>query len=90
MKPEHQRRELGIAKASFYREHLLPQDALKEILELNQWVNWQYRYINGEWKKVPINPRNGHNASTINPQTWGTIHQAIKRLDLGAADAGVC
>lgn len=86
MLPEYQRREQGIGKANFYREHLLPQDALSEILQLNQWVNWQYRSINGEWKKVPINPRNGHNASTINSQTWGTIHQAIKRLELGKVD----
>lgn len=86
MLPEQHRREQGILKAAFYREHLLPQGALSEILQLNQWVNWQYRFIHGEWKKVPVNPRNGHNASTINPRTWGTIHQAVKRLELGAVD----
>lgn len=72
--PEHIRREQGRVKAAFYRERLLPQDALSEILRLRQWVNWQYRSLHGELKEVPVNPRNGHNASTINRQTWGTIH----------------
>ena len=83
MLPEQLRREQGIVKAAIYREHLPPQDALSEILKLHQWANWQYRFIHGEWKKVPINPRNGYKASTINPWTWGTIHQAVKTSLIG-------
>ncbi len=86
MIPEYQRRIQGIARANYYREQLFPQEGLSEILRLNQWDNWQHRSIHGEWKKVPVNPRNGHNASTIEPRTWGTIHQAIKRLELGNVD----
>jgi primase-polymerase (primpol)-like protein len=86
MLPEQHRREQGILKAAFYRERLLPLDSLSEIVHLHQWINWQYRLVHGERRKVPIIPRNGHNASTTDPSTWGTLHQAIKRLELSPVD----
>ncbi len=86
MLPEQHRREQGILKAAFYRERLLPLDSLSEIVHLHQWINWQYRLVHGELRKVPIIPRNGHNASTTDSSTWGTIHQAIKRLELSPVD----
>src|SRR6266446_7893744 len=79
-------RERGVLLAHTMREQLYGRGAYKELHDLPQWLNWQYQLINGELKKVPINPRTGHNGSTVNPRTWGTLPQALKRVEFGKVE----
>jgi len=48
-----------------------------------RWVNWEYEDKKDGKKptKVPKDPRNGHNASTINPSTWTTYTVAKSKSD---------
>jgi putative DNA primase/helicase len=46
-----------------------------------QWIAWKYeRRQDGKgkmkWTKVPVNPRNGRNARSNEPATWGTFDEA--------------
>jgi hypothetical protein len=50
--------------------------AFDELRELRQWVAWAYEERNGDVAKVPKNPHTGGNASSTNPETWGTYDQA--------------
>jgi hypothetical protein len=52
-----------------------------ELKALPRWVAWRYKWKEKErrWTKVPVNPRNGQNASDTNPTTWGTLDEAISR-----------
>ena len=76
-------REQGKRLSITMTERLYGQGAYQELHTTRQWLNWRYEFVNGEWKKAPYNPRNGHRASTTNPQTWGYLPQALKRLELG-------
>src|SRR6266436_4795905 len=73
----------GIALAQTLRERLYGQGAYKELHDKRMWLNWRLEMINGAWKKVPYTPRNGHKASSTNPETWGYLPQALKRLEFG-------
>src|SRR6516162_9518737 len=62
-----------------------PPEALPALVEhipaalkaLPQWVVWRYTpREGGKWTKVPKNPRNGRNASSTNPKTWGLFDAA--------------
>jgi putative DNA primase/helicase len=55
-----------------------------ELKRLRQWVGWSYEYqpkrnAKKPWTKVPKNPATGSNASSTNPETWGTFDQAMAR-----------
>jgi NrS-1 polymerase HBD domain/Protein of unknown function (DUF3987) len=55
-----------------------------ELKTLTQWVCWSYehrpeRNAKKPWAKVPKNPATGSNASSTNPETWGTFDQAVVR-----------
>jgi putative DNA primase/helicase len=55
-----------------------------ELKALTQWVGWSYenqpeRKAKKLWTKVPKNPATGSNASSTNPETWGTFSQAMAR-----------
>jgi putative DNA primase/helicase len=54
-------------------------DALRELQELDQWVCWRLP------EKMPLNPRNGHNAQANNPKTWACYimaKEAVKTYGL--------
>lgn len=52
----------------------------------HQWVCWRYEWRDGKggkpgkWTKVPINPRNGRNASSTDPQTWSSLEHALETM----------
>lgn len=48
-----------------------------QMKTLRQWVCWRFENRNGKLTKVPLNPRTGKPASTIEPSTWGTYEEAI-------------
>src|SRR5665213_4568879 len=60
----------------------------QELKLLSQWVNWRYEQRNGKPTKVPINARNGNNASCDDRSTWGDFEVAHQILQAGDA-AGV-
>jgi hypothetical protein len=71
-------------------------DSIKELISkipqelklLSQWVNWRYEQRNGKPTKVPINARNGNNASCDDRSTWSDFEVAHQTLQAGDA-AGV-
>lgn len=66
----------GISQKKRYRSMRTKIENIpKELQELPNWVCWQ-----GE-AKIPRNPKNGKNAQSNNPDTWGTFKQAIKACD---------
>ena len=46
-----------------------------ELKDVAQWVCWQGA------DKIPKNPRNGKNAKSNDPKTWGTFAQAVKACE---------
>lgn len=58
-------------------------DALKR---LNQWVVWNYRLVDGKFKKPPLNPRTMRDASTNDPSTWADFAAALAVYEDGKAD----
>lgn len=55
----------------------------KELQNIPNWVCFRLELDKktDKLKKVPINPHSGYKASTTNPQTWGTLEQAIAGKD---------
>lgn len=50
----------------------------EELLGLRQWVAWRFEERNGRRTKVPLDPhRHNKRASSTDPETWGTYHEAI-------------
>ena len=48
---------------------------------LPQWVNWRYDQQKGKKTKAPYNPHNpSRHASSIKPETWSTLEQALARI----------
>ena len=50
----------------------------EELLALRQWVCWRFDLRDGKPTKIPVNPVTLANASTADPQTWGTFDQAME------------
>ncbi len=48
-----------------------------ELKSLPQWVHWKRVERNGEGTKLPYNPKTGNLADSTNPETWGTIQEAL-------------
>lgn len=57
-----------------------------ELRDLPQWVVWKYERDprRAKPKKVPVCPRSGSNASSTNPQTWGSFADAVACCEGGA------
>lgn len=51
---------------------------LDELKNLKQWVCFKKELRNDKVTKIPKNPATGYNASSNNPNTWGTYDQAIE------------
>ena len=49
-------------------------ESLNELKSVPHWVAWKF---NEERKKIPVNPRNGKNASSSTPATWTDFDTAI-------------
>jgi putative DNA primase/helicase len=48
------------------------------------WVVWNYRLIDGEYKKPPCDPRTGRLASVRDATTWGSFQEAHTAYSSGA------
>ena len=56
-----------------------PDNIPTELKALPQWVCWREEpRDNGKMAKPPVDPKTGSNASTTNPDTWGTYDQALE------------
>jgi hypothetical protein len=56
----------------------LTQNVPKALKSYNQWVAWRaVPREGGKIGKIPINPKNGMNASPINREQWGTHIEAF-------------
>jgi putative DNA primase/helicase len=61
----------------------------EELKREKRWVDWKQvpcKDKPGEFKKVPINPATGNNASTIDPKTWDRFEAAVRRFQRGDLD----
>lgn len=58
-----------------------------ELRRRRQWVCWRLKYIEpegdrpGRWTKPPIDPHIGGEASSTNSATWGTLAEALARME---------
>lgn len=82
-RPDEKRRALGERWARELTRRLYDQGAYQELHALPQWVCWQPEEIGGKLKKVPYQPRNRYRASSTRPETWGTLAQALKQIEMG-------
>ena len=49
-----------------------------ELIDRPQWVSWGGTLNDdGSLNKVPINPKTNRSSSSIDPETWGTIDEAL-------------
>jgi len=48
-----------------------------ELGKRPQWVAWRVEVRKDKPTKVPVNPRTGANADTTDPDTWGTLDEAL-------------
>jgi len=68
-----------------------------ELKTRRQWVCWQLRKTensNGKppkkpFTKIPICPRNGKNASTVDPKTWSDFDTACTYYEAFAEEGDV-
>ena len=56
---------------------------LSELVPYPQFVVWKHQWIDGKPKKPPYNPKTHILADTTDPQSWGTLSQALKALSSG-------
>jgi hypothetical protein len=54
------------------RSNTLPNAAIAELAQLDQWVNWRYLTRNGKRDKPPVNPHTGELGDHTDPATWST------------------
>jgi len=47
------------------------------------FVVWKYTLVDGKAKKPPFDPRTGQLASPTNPDTWGSMEQAVAAVKTG-------
>lgn len=60
--------------------HTLSSSVFAEMLDLRQWVAWQYvARQTGKPAKRPICPATGRAATVHDPSTWGTYAEALRR-----------
>jgi hypothetical protein len=54
-----------------------PDGIAADLKALPQWVCWRWERRDGQWTKVPINPKSGDRAKSNDPATWGTFGEAL-------------
>lgn len=60
----------------------------EELAKERRFVAWEFR--GEEDRKVPVNPHTGSNASVSDPETWGTLEEALERAEQdGLAGVGI-
>ncbi len=64
-------------------EQRFAEGVLAEMQAYPHFVVWRYTELDGKIKKPPYNPHTGTLATPIDPQTWGTLEQALAALKTG-------
>ncbi len=59
------------------------------LRERPQWVLWQFRKVDGNLRKIPINVRTGWEASTTDAKTWAAFDEAVDALQKSKGMAGI-
>lgn len=49
----------------------------KDLIKYPNWVNWQFKDVNGRKTKCPINPNTGKMAKSNDSTTWSTFAKAF-------------
>ncbi len=61
-----------------------PDSIPRELRDRFQWVNWTYRVDEKSVeRKVPLNPRDGSNASVNHPTSWADFDSAMANVETG-------
>lgn len=66
---------------------------MENLKPLKQWVSFKKEQRGEKVTKLPKNPHTGYNASTNDPQTWGTYDQAaaaVERYNLDGVGFMLC
>ena len=63
------------------------------LKELTRWVSWDWTFNPDKtgghhqgWDKPLLNPQTGKNASSTDPQTWGTYEEAVNFMSRESLD----
>jgi len=59
---------------------MVPQNLPQDLQALNQWAAWRWERRNGKWTKRPLNPDTGSSARSNDPDTWGSLEAAVRRM----------
>jgi hypothetical protein len=62
-----------------------PSTIARRLRERDQWVLWQYAYVDHRWTKVPYQV-NGHKASTTRARTWTSFAAVVAAYQGGGWD----
>lgn len=62
-------------------------DLIPDVLkERRQWVCWEYKWVDGEEKKPPLNPLTGKYAKVNDPSTWASFEETLAAYYAGMGD----
>jgi hypothetical protein len=61
----------------------------QRLTELDQWVCWKLSQTENRFTKVPISPKTGYQASSIDPRDWASFEAAMKRFQGDPVLAGI-
>jgi primase-polymerase (primpol)-like protein len=64
-------------------EQQFERGVLSELTDYPNFVLWKAVPVQGKIKKIPLSPVSHTPASVTNPETWGTLEQALKSLKSG-------
>ena len=62
-----------------------------ELQKRTQWVVWEPEFnpVTEKFDKIPHNPRNGHRASSTNPNDWATFDEAWAQYQVNTRWGGI-
>jgi primase-polymerase (primpol)-like protein len=55
---------------------VIPENLPPELKRVPQWILWRYEWRDKKWKKPPVDPRTGAEASVTDRRTWTSFDQA--------------
>ncbi|TWT89144.1 hypothetical protein [Neorhodopirellula pilleata] len=61
----------------------------QRLTELDQWVCWKLSKTETQFTKVPISPKTGYQASSIDPCDWSSFKAAMKQFQDDPVLAGI-
>jgi len=83
MSTERSQQETASAYAAHLKERIETKGILREIAGYPNFVVWQYKEVNGQRKKPPVDPKTLHPASPTDRSTWATLESALAAVATG-------